>query len=195
MRTLRRVITPVFLLLSAVPLVAQQAPRFSGQAILGLAHRTPANFSTAETDGFQALARVGYGLLPHMQLIGEVSLARYGGQRLISPSILCPVGTACLPSLQDSPGLALAGFSVGLQPHVEVGTLRLMVGATAGGYWLYHHDTGMPGAAPGVRGTLGLGLPIGGRLHILLEGSALRLLGSGVSQANSHNFGIGVAVN
>jgi len=192
MCTSRYLALPLLLLAAATSLAAQQAPRLSGEAVIGLAHRSPANFTTAEAEGFHALARGGLRLDAHLRLVGELSLTRYAGQLLNVP-MLCPQ-PVCVPSLRNSAGLSFAGFAVGLQPHVDLSPIRLTAGATVGGYWLFHHDNGMPDNAPALRGTVGLGLPIGGRVHILLEASALRMLKDGARQADSRSVGIGVGV-
>ena len=196
MRTLRPALLSLLLAAATGPLAAQEAPRLSGQFLFGLAHRSPDNFSSIGSNGLLLLSRGGYRLGSGVNLIGEVSVTRFsGGGDMLAVPILCLPGVLCSQQFTRPQQVAAAGMSVGLQPHLELGGLRLMAGATLGGYWLYRHESGMPGAAPGFRGSLGLGLPIGGRWHILLEASALHMLRSGLSGANARNIGIGVGVN
>ena len=194
MRPFHRVTTAAFILLAAPPALAQQAPRYSGQAILGMAVRPVPAQVAAATDGFQVLARGGLRLRPFLHLVTEFSLATFADEPRIVP-ILCPAPGPCPSALHTIPGLGVAGLALGLQPRIEAGPLEVFATATAGGYWLYHHVSGLPAAAPGARVTFGLGLPVGARVHILLEGSALQLLRQGLHEAETRHLGIGVALN
>jgi hypothetical protein len=171
---------------------AQQSPRFIGQAVLSTATRTVTDQLTAATRGVQVMARGGLLVRPNLGLVGQATLATFPDQRTLG---VCPVGIACLPALSQVPGLGVAGLAVGLQPRLHAGPIALLLTASAGGYWLYHHRPDMPATAPGVGGAVAAGMPITSRVHILLEASVTHLLRQGVSDANTRHVGLGLALH
>jgi hypothetical protein len=173
-------------------LYGQTGPHVGAEALLGVARRNP-NTLNLPTDGIQGLVRVGYAVTPYLRVVGGASLTRFADQDLIVAS-LCPSGMTCAKGFGMIPGLGLAGLSVGLQPVLPVGPLQLRVTGLGGGYWLYHHGAALPGAATGVEGAVSLGLPIGERLRVLLEGRVVHLFGTAAAAGNSRHLGIGVAL-
>ena len=65
----------------------------------------------------------------------------------------------------------------------------------AGGYALYRRPDGVPGLAAGFDLGLGLGLPIGTRERILLEGRWVHLLGEAGEVGSGRRLNIGIALN
>jgi hypothetical protein len=183
--------------LGAVPrATAQTSMPLSAEAGLGIAMRSDPRAGASSTNGIQAQFRVGTGLNRYLRLVGEASFTRFPDEDLIFASV-CPVGVPCLPTRQgaSATGLGMVSVAAGLQPRVAVGPLQLRLTTTAGGYWLYHRASGLPGLAPGVRAGLGLGFPVGVHSYVVLQASVLRLLGSAIHDANSRQLGIGFAFN
>jgi hypothetical protein len=192
MPRLRCATTAIALLLAASGMSAQQAPHFFGQALLASAVRTVTTKPAGAIAGVRVAVRGGLLIQPHLGIVGEVSLATFPDERVLG---VCPVGLPCLPAFRQVPGVGVVALAVGVQPRFHAGPLELLLTATGGGYWLYHHPSDLPTTAPGVHVALAAGLPITTRLHILLEASATHLLRSGVGEANSHHFGVGMEVN
>jgi hypothetical protein len=179
--------------LVSVPLLAQTSHRVGAEATIGVAHRSE-NSLLLPTDGFQAAVRATLGIDRHLQLIGAMSWTDFADQERTTPSY-CPFPTTCAAAPATYPGLGVVGLGAGVQPIVPLGSLQLRVTGVAGGYWLYHHPVGLAGLAAGFEGGLGLGLPVGRQVHVLLQVRFVHLLGASGSAANSRNVGIGVAIN
>jgi hypothetical protein len=65
----------------------------------------------------------------------------------------------------------------------------------AGGYTLYHHPGGVPELALGFDLGLGLGLPIGARERILLEGRWVHILGNAGDVGSGRRLNVGIALH
>lgn len=179
-------------LLVGSPASAQQAPGVIGQALISTATRTATDQPSAATRGVRAMVRVGLLARSNFGLVGQLSLATFPDKR--TPAV-CPIGLPCLPALQQIPGLGVAGLTVGLQPRLHAGPVELLLTASGGGYWLYHHRADAPTTSPGVDGALAVALPITSRLRILLEGGATRLLLRRAGEANTRHVGLGLALH
>lgn len=169
---------------------AQQSPRWFGQATFGPASRTTGN----PTGGFHVEGRGGLLLTPHLGLVAGLSLARFSDETAVA-GIYCPQLTSCPGSLFRVRGLSVAGLTVGLQPRLRAGPLEFALTGGAGGYWLYRRGSSLPALSTGVQGGLSLGLPVGERFRVLLEGNATHLFSHGAGEANTRRLGIGVGFN
>lgn len=175
--------------LLATPLRAQSAAHVGAELGLGLAHRT----STAlllPTDGIQASVHATFPIHKNLQLVGAGSWSRFADQELTTP-FYCPDTANC--AAPRVPGLGMAGLAAGIQPMVPLGPLQLRLNGLAGGYWLYHHPRNVAGLAAGLEGGATLALPIGTKVHFLVQGSMVHLLGEAGAAANSRHMGVGVA--
>jgi len=193
MRRLTLGTTTAILVLSTNALYGQSRPTAIGaEAVFGVARRSPDDVRGA-TEGFQLLLRAGLRLNPYLRVVGAGSLTTFPDEPGVVP--LCPSpGNGCGTDFRV-PGLGLAGLAVGLQPSLPVGPLQVRLTALGGGYWLYHHGLGLPGLAPGFEGALSLALPVGQRIHVLLEGRLLRLRGDAEAAGKTRNLGAGIAIN
>jgi hypothetical protein len=160
---------------------------------MGLAHRSPGPLDLAE-DGFHATLRAGSPIASHLRLLAAVGWTTFPDQDRIVP-VLCPAPpAACSGGAQTIPGLGMVSLNLGLQPVVPVGGLDLRPSALVGGYWLYHRAAPLPATAVGTDAGLALGLPVGPRLRILLEGRWVHLFGRGDPAGTSRRVGVGVAL-
>ncbi len=178
--------------LLSTPLLAQAPGPLGVEATLGIAHRGE-NTLLLATEGIQATVRVGVPIHPRLRVMGGASWTRLPELDRIQPSY-CPSGVAC-SSPATYPGLGMAGLGAGLQLLLPVGPLQLRVSALAGGQWLYDHPAGVPGLAAGTEGGVGLALPIGSQLHLLLQGRIVHLFGKAGGAANTQQIGAGLAFN
>ena len=185
-------LTACLLLLSRAAAAQASHPHFM-QVAFGPALRTAGPVSAAGSQGISVVARGGLHLLPHLGLVTEVSVARFTAPPL-TLALLCPLGVMCRRQIQP-PGLGLLGVTAGLQPHVQAGPVALRLTASVGGYWLYDRASSFAALTPGAQATVGLGLPIGGRLQVLVEGGAAQLWRAGLHEANTRHIHIGVALN
>lgn len=169
---------------------AQQSPRWFGQFTLGPASRT----SPGPTGGFHIDGRGGMLLTPHLGLVAGISVARFSDEAAVI-ALVCPRNSPCLPARFQIRGLSVAGLTVGLQPRLRAGPLEFALTGGAGGYWLYRRGSSLPALSTGVQGGLSLGLPVGERFRVLLEGNATHLFSHGAGEANTRRLGIGVGFN
>lgn len=158
---------------------------------MGIAHRGE-NTLLLATEGIQATVRVGVPIHSRLMVMGGASWTRLPELDRIQPSY-CPSATCSAPATY--PGLGVAGLGAGLQLLLPVGPLQLRVSALGGGQWLYDHPAGVPGFAAATEGGVGLGLPIGSQLHLLLQGRVVHLFGKAGGAANTQQIGAGLAFN
>ena len=188
MRT--RTVVAALLVCGPQLIAAQEPTRISLQAGLGVAFRAESPYVAGSTDGLHAAARLGFSVSPSFRLVGELSLTRYPDAALNVPS-LCPQPGPCPRSPTSLPGLGVTGIAVGVQPQLGGGPLRLLLTATAGGYWLYHRNPSLPASAVGLRGSLGLGLDVDPRVRVVMEGGGLYFVHGRAHHANTRHVGLG----
>lgn len=174
-------------------MVAAQNTGPTFEAVVGLAHRSPTT-QDLPLDGFQAAARVGYPLVKHLRLLAALTWTTYSDHDGFA-AILCPQPTpGCGTGQASIPGLGMAAATIGLEPVLPLGGLEVRPSGMVGGFWLYHHASGLPDQAFGFDAGLALGLPIGARERILLEGRWVRLRGTAGSAGNSQRLNAGLAL-
>ncbi len=174
-------------ILQAGSAAAQESPRWFGQVTFGPASRT----ASGPNGGFHIDSRGGILVTRHLGLVAGLSVARFSDETAVV-SYLCPQNSPCLPARFQDRGLGVAGLSVGLQPRVKAGPLEFAFTGTAGGYWLYHRDSGLPALTTGIEGGVSLGLPIASRFRVLLEGTATHMLRHSAGDASTRRLGIGI---
>ncbi|MEP6474428.1 MAG: hypothetical protein ABJC74_11930 [Gemmatimonadota bacterium] len=183
-------------LLASSPVAAQQRAHLFVQGLLGPVSRSDHGLSSASPNGVFAMARGGVLLNRHLGVISELSVSNFAGQRLAFPS-RCVSCNEPVPGYYDNSGIGVGvvGLGIGLQPQLQIGPIALMASGTFGGYLSYHASPVFPGLTPGVRGSVGLGLPIGDRFHALLEVGGTHFLNHAMAEVNSRTYDIGFAFN
>jgi hypothetical protein len=177
--------------LLAVPALGQAADRLGVEATIGLAHRGENNLLLA-TDGIQASVRATLPVHHFLRMVGAATWTRLPDLDRASPSY-CPAIT-CRPP-DHYPGLGMAGLGAGVQSVIPVGPVQLRVTGLGGGQWIYHRPDHVPALAASAEAGLGLALPIGTQIHLLLQGRVLHPFGAAGAAANSRQLGAGIAIN
>ncbi len=183
--------TTLLVLGTATPASSQTGTR-PVEAVIGWVHRSPSVQDVAE-DGFHAALRVGLTRGRTVRLLAGVNWTRMPDEDLIRP-VFCPQpGNPC-PAVQNTiPGLGMVGATLGLETVFRTTGLEFRPSLMVGGYSLYHRADNVPALSLGVELGAGLGLPIGTRERILLEGRWLRLPGRAGDAANGRRVNLGIA--
>jgi len=157
------------------------------EAALGLARRS-APSPYISLDGFQATARLGYPVAAHVRVLTALSWTTFSDK----DQIACAFLTGCAAS--PIGGLRMAAATGGLEAVVPVAGVEIRPSGMIGGFWLYHHPSGLSDQACGFDTGLALGLPIGAHERILLEGRWVHVLGAAGTAASSRHFTLGFAL-
>ena len=180
------------LMAAASPVMAQTASPYFVQGLFGAAFRDVGLIGS--NHGVFFLGRGGVRLSRNLGVIGEASVSRYPRRDLGFPD--CGrYDCASADFVTSTPGLAVMGLAVGLQPRVQLGAVSLMASGTIGAYAPYNSVPMFPNVKAGLHASVGAGLPIGSRFEALLEVGGTHYLNHFSRQTDGLSFNLGFAIN